>query len=964
MSPRIAPNFPRSRAEELARTLSRRIAGEVRFDDGDRALYATDASNYRQPPIGVVIPYSVDDVLATVATCREFEAPVLPRGGGTSLAGQCCNVAVVIDFSKRLNRILEIDAERRIARVEPGCVLDHLRDAAERHHLTFGPDPATHDHNTLGGMIGNNSCGVHSVMAGRTSDNVRALDIVTYDGERMTLGATSPDELERIIAAGGRRGEIYSRLRTLRDRHADEIRKRFPEIPRRVSGYNLPQLLPENGFHLARALVGSEGTCALLLGATLDLVPSPPCRALLVLGFEDIYTAADAVPEILTYGPVGLEGIDDRMVTFLRRKSLESEDIKLLPEGGGWLLVEFGGDSPDDVRAKAERARDGLAKRAHAKLLLDAGQQHHLWALRESGLPATALVPGQRDTWEGWEDSAVPPAQLGAYLRELRALFERYGYGCSLYGHFGDGCVHTRIDFDLRTWPGVAHFRSFVGEAADLVMRHGGSFSGEHGDGQSRAELLPKMFGPEIMDAFAEFKGIWDPLGRMNPGKVVDPYLITENLRIGPDVEEPRIETVFDYPEDDRRFFRTTLRCVGVGACRHRGKGVMCPSYMATREEKHSTRGRARMLFEMVRGDVIKDGWRSEAVRDALDLCLACKGCKGDCPMNVDMATYKAEFNAHHYEGRLRPRAAYSMGQIQRWARVAALAPGVANALMRTPGLQAAIKWCGGVAQAREIPPFAPQTFQRWARRRGYRDGRRGDVVLFADTFNNHFLPRTAQAAVRTLEDAGYGVVTPKAALCCGRPLFAWGMLDQAKRQLGKIMQVLTPYLERDVAIVGLEPACVATFRDELPRLFPDDPRAEHLQKRSFMLAEFLVKEAGYEPPRLPRRAVVHAHCHQRAVIGTREQKELLEAMGMEVEMLDAGCCGMAGSFGFERDHYDVAMRIAEQRFLPAMRAAGRDAVLIANGYSCREQAVQGAGRMPLHIADVLALALDNGAKP
>lgn len=961
MSPRPQPQFPRDRALELSRKLRARIAGEVRFGDGDRALYATDASNYRQVPIGVVVPRSLDDVIAAVATCREFDAPILARGGGTSLAGQCCNVAVVLDFSKRLNRVIELDPAARLARVEPGCVLDDLRDAAERHRLTFGPDPATHDHNTLGGMIGNNSCGVHSVMAGRTSDNVRALDILTYDGERMTVGATAPDELDRIVAAGGRKGEIYGRLRKLRDRYADEIRKRFPEIPRRVSGYNLPQLLPENGFQVARALVGSEGTCAMLLGATLELAPSPPCRALLVLGFDDIYAAGDAVPEVLTYGPVGLEGVDDWMIRFLRRKSLEAEDIELLPEGGGWLLVEFGGDSPDDVRAKAERARDGLTKRANAKLLLDPRQQRRLWELRESGLPATALVPGERDTWEGWEDSAVPPERLGAYLRELRALFDRYGYGCSLYGHFGDGCVHTRIDFDLRTRPGVAHFRAFLDEAADLVMRHGGSFSGEHGDGQSRADLLPKMFGPEIMEAFAQFKGIWDPLGRMNPGKVVDPYHIVDNLRIGPDVEEPRVETAFDYPEDDRRFFRTTLRCVGVGACRRHDHGVMCPSYMATREEKHSTRGRARLLHEMVRGETVRDGWRSEAVRDALDLCLACKGCKGDCPMNVDMATYKAEFNAHHYAGRLRPRAAYTMGQIQRWARIAAFAPGAANAAMQAPGLGAAIKWLGGVAQARRLPSFAPETFQRWARRRGYRDGRRGDVVLFADTFNNHFHPETAKAALRTLEHAGYGVVVPQAPLCCGRPLYAWGLLDQARGQLERILRALDPYLERDVAVVGLEPACLVAFRDELVRLFPDDPRAKRLAERALTLPEFLVKEADYAPPPLRRRAVVQPHCHQHAVVGMAEEKELLRRMEIETEVLDAGCCGMAGSFGFEREHYDVSMQIAERRFLPAMRAAAPDSLLVANGYSCREQSAQAAGRLPLHVADVLALALDHG---
>ncbi|HET7340144.1 MAG TPA: FAD-linked oxidase C-terminal domain-containing protein, partial [Methylomirabilota bacterium] len=703
----------------LAADLRGAVRGEVRFDAGSRALYATDASNYRQVPLGVVVPRDVADVVATVATARRHGAPVLPRGGGTSLAGQCCNVAVVLDFSKRMHRLLELDVAGRRARVEPGIVLDALREAAAPHGLTFGPDPSTHSHCTLGGMLGNNSCGVHSVMTefygpgARTSDNLEALEVLTYDGLRLRVGATSDAEHERIVAGGGRPAEIYRRLRALRDRHADAIRRRFPTIPRRVSGYDLTALLPEHGFNVARALAGSEGTCVTILEATLTLVPTPAARSLLVLGYPSVYEAGDHVPEIRRHRPIGLEGMDDRLVDDMIRKRLHPQDVKLLPDGRGWLLVEFGGDSKADAD---ERARALMAELARApapptmKLFDDPTQEHVIWTVRESGLGATARVPGAKDTWEGWEDSSVAPERLGDYLRGLRALFERYGYACALYGHFGQGCVHTRIDFDLVTAEGIRRFRAFLDDAADLVLRHGGSLSGEHGDGQSRAELLGQMYGPELVGAFREFKAIWDPEGRMNPGKIVDPYRITENLRLGTTYAPPQWPTHFTFADDDGAFSRATLRCVGVGECRREHGGVMCPSYMVTREEKHSTRGRARLLWEMLQGDVVRGGWRDRHVREALDLCLACKGCKSDCPMNVDMATYKAEFLSHYYAGRLRPPAAYAMGLIHWWARLASLMPRAANLLTHAPLVDRVAKLCADVHPQRTIPSFAPRT--------------------------------------------------------------------------------------------------------------------------------------------------------------------------------------------------------------------------------------------------------------
>ena len=721
---RQAANSSAVDASGLARALRSQIRGEVRFDAGSRALYATDGSNYRQVPIGVVLPRDVHDVLTTVALCREFGAPLLCRGGGTSLAGQCCNVAVVLDFSKYMAEILEIDPARRIARVQPGVVLDHLRNAAEKYHLTFGPDPATHSHCTVGGMIGNNSCGVHSVMAGKTDDNIDALDILTYDGCRMTVGPTSNDELERIIHHGGRRGEIYSRLKAISAGYGDLIRQRYPDIPRRVSGYNLNYLLPENGFHLARALVGSEGTCVTVLEAQCRLVESPPERVLLVVAYPDIFQCADHVPQIMTHKPIGLEGFDDLLVYYTRRKAINPEGLALLPEGGGWLLVEFGAQTTQEAESQARLLMESLGRGTrppNMRLFTDKQQAKRVWEVREASLGVTSHVPGEPLNWEGWEDAAVAPEKLGGYLRDLRKMMADFGYKGSLYGHFGDGCVHTRLNFDFQSKEGISKFRKFVEQAADLVVSYGGSLSGEHGDGQSRAELLPKMFGTELMQAFHEFKSAWDPDWKMNPGKVIEPNKLDENLRLGANYAPWQPETHFQFPDDHGSLPNAALRCVGVGKCRREEGGVMCPSYRATREEAHSTRGRAHLLWEMTQGEVIRDGWRSQEVKDSLDLCLACKGCKSDCPVGVDVATYKAEFLFHYYEGRVRPRSAYAFGNIDLWARIASNAPGLANLTTQLPFVRDIAKLAAGIPLQRSIPAFAPQTFKSWFQLRARR---------------------------------------------------------------------------------------------------------------------------------------------------------------------------------------------------------------------------------------------------
>lgn len=968
-----APGALNINAASLARKLSRRIEGEVRFDDGSRALYATDGSNYRQVPIGVVLPKSVEDILETVAICREFGAPILSRGGGTSLAGQCCNVAVVMDMSKYFNQILEINPAQKFARVRPGIVLDHLRQpAGDQHGLTFGPDPATHNHCTIGGMLGNNSCGIHSVLAQfkgggpRTADNVDELEVLTYDGHRMRVGPTSDRALERIIADGGRRGEIYSRLKKLRDVYAELIRARFPNIPRRVSGYNLDELLPENGFNVARALVGTESTCVIILEAKLQLIEKPKALSLLVLGYPDVYSAGDHVCEIMEFEPNGLEGIDRKLIGYMEQTGLHKKDLTLLPEGRGWLLVEFGGDTKRDADRKAHDLMGALQQMPNPpamKLFDNPDEEEHLWKIRESGLGATAFVPGKTDTWPGWEDSAVPPECVGGYLRDLRKLFEKFSYDASLYGHFGQGCIHCRIPFQLTTAEGISNYLKFTDEAADLVLSYGGSISGEHGDGQARGDLLPKMFGPELIRAFSEFKSIWDPDWKMNPGKVVQPWRRDENLRLGTDYHPPEPATHFKFAEDKHSFSRAALRCVGVGECRRDEGGTMCPSYRVTHEEKHTTRGRAHLLFEMLRGEVIDEGWRSPAVKESLDLCLACKGCKGDCPVHVDMATYKAEFLSHYYKHRLRPPHAYAFGLIHTWARMASVAPRLANFFSQNAPFSTWGKFLIGVAPERRVPPFATESFQHWFEKRGPRNQDRPRVLLFADTFNNYFHPHVSQAAVEVLEDAGFQVVVPRGHLCCGRPLYDYGMLDTAERWLQQILGALRNEIRGGTPMVVLEPSCCAVFRDELTGLFPHDQDAARLQQQTFLLSEFLQHNAPrYPVNQLERHALVHLHCHHRAIMKVDSEKELLRSLGLDFEIPDEGCCGMAGAFGFEKgDPYDVSVKLAEQKLAPAVRQAKEETLIIANGFSCHEQIVQQTRRRPLHVAEVLQLAKQQG---
>lgn len=959
-----------SEAEALADELRSRIGGEVRFDAGSRALYATDLSIYRQVPIGVVIPRSVGDVVETVAACQRRGVPILGRGGGTSLSGQACNVAVVLDFSKYLNRIIEIDSQEKTAWVQPGVICDQLKKATEQHELIFTADPATHEYCTFGGMIGNNSCGVHSVMGGRTSDNVEELDILTYDGLRIRVGKTDPAEAARIISEGGRRGQIYRDLLDLRDRYAEEVKSRFPNIPRRVSGYNLDDLLPERGFHVARALVGTESTCALMLAAKLRLIHSPPHRALLVIGYPNPYSAGDHVPELMKHQPTGLEAFHVHVLENMRHKHKAAPGEHLLPRGNTWMLAEFGGETAREASERAHEVMASVRENDSAldmKVFEDPKAQKQIWHIRESGVGASR-IPGEEEAWPSWEDSAVPPNRVGDYLRDFDKLVDRFSYKYTLFGHFGQGCLHTRIAFRLKTPQGVREFREFMEAAADLVLAYGGSLSGEHGDGQAKGELLPKMFGPRLVEAFKEFKRIWDPDGKMNPGKVVDAYPLDSNIRVGPGHRPRLVMTYFKYPDDGHSFANATERCFGVGKCRRlegsqSDNATMCPSFMVTREEMHSTRGRAHLLFEMLGGEVLDDGWNSEPVKESLDLCLACKGCKGDCPVKVDIATYKAEFLAHYYKRNARPRTAYALGLINIWARLASAVPTVANFFTQTPIISDWFKSLGGITTKRRLPPFAPQTFRAWFTARSPKNVDKPAVMLWPDTFNNYFHPQTAQAAVEVLEAAGRRVIIPDRVLCCGRPLYDYGMLDRAQQLLRQTLDNLRPAIRAGIPIVGLEPSCIAVFRDEMLNLFPDDPDARALGEQMFTLAEFLTKRTHFQPPKLRRKAVLHGHCHHKALIGLDGEEQLLKQMGIESERIQSTCCGVAGSFGYEKEKYDVSMKVGEHDLLPQVRAASKEAIVIADGFSCRSQIEHATDRRALHIAQVVRMALEEGKK-
>ena len=952
----------------LERDLRDRVRGEVNFSDAYRAMYSTDAANYRQIPIAVVLPLDADDAQNAMSVCHNHGAPVTPRGGGTSLTGASCNACVIFDYSKYMHRILELDPINAVARVEPGVVLDDLRLKAEKHGLTFGPAPSTHNRCAIGGMFGNNSCGIPAQFAGRMEENVLEVEVLLHDGTRMRVGSTSEGEYEEIVRAGGRKGAIYRRLREIHERYGALVAERFPQIPRRVSGYNLNELDPARGFNVARALIGSEGTIAHVLELVLRLVPNPKHTALTLISFDDIASAGDYVSFCNGYVPHAMEGMDETLFEHMELKGKSPHARhELFPKGKAWIIAQFGADTKEEAEEKARRLSEDVKKQGDAirdtRVTSDPHMMDEIFKIREAGLGVNAKLPNEPDYYPGWEDAAVAPEHLGAYLREFQQKMRDYDYQASIYGHFGQGCVHCRINFDLFTKAGIEKYRRFVHEMAHIVIKYEGSISGEHGDGQIRGELLPIMFGEDLVRAFWEFKTAFDPENKMNPGKVVRPHKIDENLRWGVDYEPRDPKTIFKLKQDHGSFAYAANRCVGAGVCRKHDKGTMCPSYMASKEERYSTRGRARLLFEMLQGHPIDDGWKDETVRESLDFCLACKGCKHECPVNVDMATYKAEFLHHYYQGRLRPLHMWLFGFMFRWAQIASLAPGIANFLTQAAPFSMLAKKFASIAPQREIPMFASSTFRRWFARRGVRNAGGERVILWVDTWNNYFHPRTAEAAVAVLEDAGYQVILPPHQICCGRPLYDFGLLAQAKRQIHAIIDDLRPLVREGVPIVGLEPSCLSVFKDEMQDLVGDDIDANRLAKQTFTFETFLNERAektGYVPPKMERRAIVHEHCHKKSVLNPLAETHVFGQMHLEHERLESGCCGMAGAFGFQAAHYDMSLACGERVLLPKVRDAKPETIVVADGFSCREQIAQTTSRRALHPAEVMKMALDD----
>lgn len=911
---------------ELERTLRAELRGEVDFGAAARALVTMDASNYRRVPVGVVAPRDADDVAAALRVCAAAGVPVVPRGGGTSIAGQATGVGVVLDLTRHMNTLVSVDPAARTAVVQPGLVLDRLRDAVRPYGLTFGPDPSTHSRCTLGGMIGNNACGAHSVAWGTTADNVAELSVTAYGGTAHRIGtgwSGAPQGLRELVDGN---------LALLRTGMAGGF-------SRRISGYGgLDALLPERGVQLARAFCGSEGTLGVVTEAVVRLVELPPAPVLAVLGYEDESAAADAAAGLLPYRPLTVEGMAQDLVRGAGASAVG------LPRGGAWLFVEMRDEGAARELVRGADALDAL-------VVTDPAGQRALWRIRDDAAGTATRLPGGDMAWPGWEDCAVPPARLGAYLREFRALLAEHGLRGTPYGHFGEGCVHVRIDFDLVSAQGLARFRAFSSAMADLVVAHGGSLSGEHGDGQARAELLPRMYGAEVVRLFGAYKDVWDPAGGMNPGMLVRPGRLDENLRFA--------------VLPDSAFAGEVARCVGVAKCRSAdagGPGVMCPSYRATGEERHSTRGRARLLHEMLAGEVVRDGWRSPEVAEALDLCLGCKGCLSDCPVGVDMASYKAEFLHHHWAGRLRPLAHYTLGSLPTWLRLIARVRGAraANALARRIPVP-------GLTRERALPPLARKPFTYSA---SPAKGRGGEsrpqdpaptptptptVTLWPDTFTEHLTPEVGHAAVRVLEAAGLTVTVPTAQVCCGLTYLSTGRLHRARKVLGRTLAALG---EIHAPVLVLEPSCAAALRADLPALLPDDPRARRLAAAVRTFAETLEEHAPHwQPPRLDRPVTGQTHCHQHAVLGDAADRRLRERAGLTGE-LSGGCCGLAGNFGFEPGHHEVSVACAQEQLLPSLRAAPHDAVVQADGFSCRTQIAQLGGVRARHLAELLAEGL------
>lgn len=916
---------------------------DVRDDNTTRAAYSSDASLYRATPTAVAFPRSPDDVIAALAISKERGVPITSRGAGTSVAGNALGTGVVLDFSRYMNRVLSIDPDEKTAIVQPGTVHATLQKAAVPHGLRFGPDPSTHTRCTIGGMIGNNACGSRTLAYGRTAENVTSLDVVLGTGQRLHL-----DERECVETPE------TSQLKALVRSNLGMIRTELGQFGRQVSGYALEHLLPERGFDLKKMLVGSEGTLAVVLEAGVRLVRDAPFKTLVVLGFANIGSAGDAVVDVLPFSPTACEGLDSRIVDVVRaRKGVAA--VPRLPEGSAWLFVEISGEDALEVRQRARMLETSrIAK--DARLVSDSAEASALWKIREDGAGLAGRSPAGKPAHSGWEDAAVPPQHLGNYLRDFDELIKQHNLSGYPYGHFGDGCIHVRLDIPFDVPQGAALFRAFMFDAARLVARYGGSLSGEHGDGRARSELLPQMYSAEAIDAFGKVKGILDPADLLNPGIIVDPAPLDADVRVAR-ARPLREGLALRFGSDNGDFSQAVHRCTGVGKCRadtRHDQTVMCPSFLATKEEKDSTRGRARVLQEMIASGAAPQ-WRSQEVHDALDLCLSCKGCLSDCPTGIDMASYKSEVLHQTYKGRLRPRSHYSLGWLPTWAKFAAVTPQLINALTKLPGVRHIALSAAGIDPRRRIPAFPSQTFRRWFSLRSVETQTtdKPPVLLWIDSFTNYFNPDVGAAAVRVLESAGYSARITESQTCCGLTLISTGQLDKAKTVLRQTVNSLAASAEAGIPIVGLEPSCTAVLRSDAVELLGDDV-AGSVADATRTLAELLAMTAGYEPPALNGTNVVaQPHCHHNSVMGWEADEALLKRAGAEIQRL-GGCCGLAGNFGVEKGHYDVSLAVAEQQLLPAVKAAAAESFILADGYSCRTQLEDLSERQGIHLAKLL----------
>ncbi|HEU5319277.1 MAG TPA: FAD-linked oxidase C-terminal domain-containing protein, partial [Methylomirabilota bacterium] len=905
---------------DLERELRRRVAGDVRFDAISRLLYSTDASMYQVEPLGVVIPRHPDDVQAAVEVARAQQVALLPRGGGTSLTGQTVNRALVVDFSPHLNRVLEVDAEARWARVEPGVVQDELNHHVRPLGLLFGPDTSTSSRATLGGMLGNNSGGSHSIVYGLTVDHVLELTTLLADGTRAVFTTLTEAQFAARAAAPGLEGRIYRELAALRAEYADEVRARYPRHWRRVAGYNLDELMKPFPLNVARVVVGSEGTLLTILEAKVRLVRRPPHTALDVVHYRDIQQALESSPSILETGPCAVE-LTDKLILDLARGNIEQAGRMGFVQGdpGAILIVEYAGETEAEVRAKVEalearRQRERFGYAAH--VALDAAGQQSIWKLRKAGLGLLLGMKGDRKPIAFVEDTCVEPRHLPEFVPRFRAVFDKHDVGAAYYGHCSVGCLHIRPVIDLKTPRGLDQVRAIADEITALVLEFGGTISSEHGDGRARSPYLPRVYGPRLMEAFRRLKAAFDPDNRMNPGNIVDSPGVTEHLRYGAAYTTWEPATLLDFSGQGGLAAAVEL-CNGVGVCRKTLEGTMCPSYMATRDEEHSTRGRANALRAVLSGALPPAEFTGRRLYEVMDLCLECKGCKAECPANVDMAKLKYEFLHHYYQAHGLPLRNRLFGRIERLNRLGARAPRLVNWLSRQPWNRWLLEKAAGIDRRRPLPALAAETFTAWfARRTPPAAAPRGEVVLFHDTFVTYNAPEIGRAAVELLETAGYRVALVDRK-CCGRPLISKGMLAEARAHAAWNVARLHPYAARGVAIVGLEPSCLLTLRDEYVDLLRSD-EARTVAGQSALLEQFLLRERGRGltlPFGGPRgKALLHGHCHQKALVGTAPTVAALAWAGWEVSEVDSGCCGMAGSFGFEREHYDVSVALGDRR--------------------------------------------------